>query len=230
MKFLSWLQRLLRSRKHPQSNEKHIERLKDHENAVYVAKEEDYPMWPPPPPEKLLERIDEYWATVKSRKFAAPRGHFEDQPLFVLYRLYECFVLDKVTHYRNQLEYFWRRHQWPVHDIPDPQDPDPARYAFLAGTTYLMARSFNARVKLGLTRDAKPLMSMEEAEKAKKVPHELRPYEKPPDWARLVPPLDKVLTIPADDGTVLESKNDSRADSDFLDKNIIIWTPHIYFT
>ncbi|MCJ1426052.1 hypothetical protein MMC29_003954 [Sticta canariensis] len=160
------LKQLLRSRKHPQSNEKHIERLKDSENAVYVAKE-DYPKWTPPPLEELLDRIDEYCSTVQSRRFAASRGHFEEQLLFALYRLYECFVLDKVTQYRNQLEYFWRKHQWPVHDIPDPQDPDPGRYAFLAGTTYLMARSFNARVKLGLTRDAKPLMSIKEVEKAK---------------------------------------------------------------
>lgn len=230
MQFLKWLKQMLHLRKEPKSNGKHIEPLKDYENATYMAKDEDYPTWPPPPPQVLLDRSDEFWSTVQSRKYAGPRGHFEDQPLFALYRLYECFVLDKVIQYRNVLEYFWRQHQWSVRDIPDPQDTDPARYAFLAGSTYLIARSFNARVKLGLTRNAKPLMSMEEAEEAKRVPDELRPYEKPPDWARLVPPLDETLKIPTDDGTVLDSKSDDRTDPDFLEKNILIWTPHIYFT
>ncbi|RMD42826.1 hypothetical protein DV735_g2249, partial [Chaetothyriales sp. CBS 134920] len=145
----------------------------------------------------------ESWHSIELRKFAAPKGEFEDQPLFALYRLYECFVLDKVRHYRNQLEYFWRQNQWPVSGIPDPQDTDPARYAFLAGVTYLMARSFNARVKIGLTRDAHPIMTMEEAEKAKSVPDELRPYEEPPAWATRVPPLEEVLRIPADDESLL---------------------------
>ena len=48
---------------------------------------------------------------------------------------------------------------------------------FLAGVTYLMVRSYNARVAIGLTRDAPRIMTMKEVEEIE------RPYEKVPLWA-----------------------------------------------
>jgi hypothetical protein len=191
---------------------------------------EDYPVFPPPPPEKILDDAVQYWATVSARKFSAPRGVFEDNSLYALYRLYECFVLDKRFAYRNMLEWLWRQPEWTICDIPDPDDNDPARYAFLAGVTYLIVKSFNARVALGLTRGARPLMSMEEAEEAKSVPHEQRTYERVPGWAEKVPALATTLVIPTQEGEILDDKNDERADADLLKKNILLWTPHIYFT
>jgi hypothetical protein len=196
----------------------------------YVPKAEDYPVWPPKSPSKILTDREAYWQMVNARKFAAPQGQFKDSPESAFYRLYEFFVLDKTIPYRNQLEFFWRRQEWIICEIPDPADPDPSRYAFLAGVTYLMVRSFNQRVSIGLNRGSKPLLIMEEAEALKNVPHEQRHYEQVPAWAERVPPLPDTLIIPTHDGTILDSKDDKRADPDFLKKNILIWTPHIYFT
>ena len=128
------------------------------------------------------------------------------------------------------LEWFWRQPNWPVCEIPDPQDDNPARYAFLACVTYLMVKSYNARVAIGLTRGAPAIMTMDEAEEAKNRPENERPYEKIPLWAEKVPPLAKTLSIPTHDGVTLDSKDDERADQDFLAKNILLWTPHIHFT
>jgi hypothetical protein len=167
---------------------------------------------------------------ISARRYAAPRGVFVDSPTYALYRLYEFIVLDKVFDYRNALEAFWRKQQWAVRDIPDPEDDNPARYAFLAGCTYLLARSFNQRVKLGLQRGMPSLITPEEAEALRNVPDHLRRYESVPDWAANVPPLTTTLVIPTHDGEVLQGKDDKRADPDFLTKNILLWTPHIYFT
>jgi hypothetical protein len=197
---------------------------------VYVPSPEDYPTFPPPPPHAILQAPTEYWTKVSARKFGAPRGVFEDSSLYGLYRLYEFIILDKVFDYRNALEAFWRQHQWAIQAIPDPKDSSPERYAFLAGCTYLLARSFNQRVKLGLQRGMPSLITPEEAEEARNVPDHLRRYESVPEWAMSVPALATTLVIPTHDGVVLESHSDKRADPDFLAKNILLWTPHIYFT
>ena len=190
---------------------------------------EDYPTFPPAAPEEIL-REPAYFRTVQARKYGAPKGVFEDTSLFALYRLYELIVLDKRYAYRNTLEWFWRQHWWPVKEIPDPKDPDPSRYAFLAGTTYLLVRAFNERIARGLRRGANPLISMEEIEEARAQPESQRPYEQVPDWAEQAPPLTETLRIPTDTGVVLETIEDPRADPDFLIKNILLWTPHIHFT
>lgn len=96
-------------------------------------------------------------------------GVFEDTSLFALYRLYELIVLDKVLSYRNALEAFWRTRNWPIQEIEDPKDDDPERYAVLAGCTYLLMRSFNQRVKLGLRRDMPSLITPEEAEMLRQI-------------------------------------------------------------
>ncbi|KAK8050083.1 DNA-binding protein [Apiospora phragmitis] len=178
----------------------------------------------------ILEDPAQYLSVISSRKSAAPQGILKDSPLFALYRLYEFIVLDRVLDYRNCLEAFWRRRDWPVSGIADPADDDPERYAFLAGCTYLMARSFNQRVKLGLNRNMPTLMIPEEAEAARNVPEHLRQWEEVPQWAKSVPPLSQPYALPTDDGEVLETRQDPRADPDFLAKNTVLWTPHIFFT
>ncbi|KAL4960477.1 uncharacterized protein BDV14DRAFT_141914 [Aspergillus stella-maris] len=191
----------------------------------------DFPTFPPPPPEQILQDASSYWESVSARKYACPRGVFEDNSLYALYRLYECFVLDRVFGYRNYLEWFWRQPQWSISEIPDPKDEaEPSRYAFLACVTYLMVRSFNARVKLGLTRSAPAIMSSEEIEEARNRKDGDRPYEEAPRWAAAVAPLVETLYIPNHDGVLLDGKDDERADPDFLARNIVIWTPHIHFT
>ena len=223
-----WWSTLLKGRRRPQANPQNTVPEKGQDE--YVPSPEGYPAFPPPPPKVILQAPSEYWAKVSARKFAAPQGVFEDSSLYALYRLYEFIVLDKVLDYRNALEAFWRQHQWAVHDIPDPKDDDPERYAFLAGCTHLLVRSFNQRVKLGLQRGMSSLITPEEAEEARKVPDHLRRYESVPEWADKVPALATTLVIPTHDGEVLQSDSDERADPDFLAKNILLWTPHIYFT
>lgn len=197
---------------------------------MYETVQEDFPTYPPPPPQAILKDPQAYWEAVCARKYITPEGIFEDSSLYALYRLYECFVLDKVFGYRNWLEWLWRQPQWPICEIPDPKDEDPTRYAFLAGCTYLIVRSFNARVKLGLTRGNHPIMLAEEAEEARNRPDHERRYERVPQWAEDVPPVTDMLAIPTDQGEILHGSEDERADEDFLKKNILIWTPHIHFT
>ncbi|OJD20948.1 hypothetical protein ACJ73_07716, partial [Blastomyces percursus] len=154
----------------------------------------------------------------------------EDNSLYALYRLYEYFVLDEVFACRNVLEWLWRQSRWRISDIADHKDDDPSRYAFLAGTTYLIVRAFNARVKLGLSRNGRALMSVEEAEEARNKPESERQYKKAPLLAENVPALKEILVIPPLDGTILSGATDEQADPDFLAKNIVLWTPHIHFT
>lgn len=196
----------------------------------YTPSPEDYPVFPPPPPRLMIKNRVQHWDTIVARKFGAPQGYFEDSPLFALYRLYEFIVLDRPLDYRNALESFWRRDGWDVQGIPDPHDDNLERYAFLAGCTYLLARSFNQRVKLGLRRDNPSLITPEEAEKARNVPDHFRQWEKVPKWAENVAPLRDTLMLPTHDGVTIKDKDDPRADPDFMAKNILLWTPHIFFT
>ncbi|OAA59866.1 DNA-binding protein [Niveomyces insectorum RCEF 264] len=229
-KLKQWFERLARQWKTSRATRKMPEGPPT-QQAEYVPLPEHYPVFPPPAPRNILRAPEEYWATITARRYAAPQGVFADSPTYALYRLYEFIVLDKVFDYRNVLEAFWRQPQWTVRDIPDPTDGDnPARYAFLAGCTFLLVRSFNQRVKLGLQRGMRSLITPEEAEALKAVPDHLRPYEHVPSWAVDVPPLATTLVIPTHDGEVLVDKDDKRADPDFLAKNILLWTPHIFFT
>lgn len=202
----------------------------EHEEDVYIPRPDDYPTFPPLPPRELLRDPSTHFDKIAARKFGGPQGEFEDRPLYALYRFYEFVVLDSVTNYRNCLEAFWRRADWPVGAIPDPAEPDPERYAFLAGCTYLMVRAFNARVKLGLDRSMPSLITPEEAEELRNRPDHLRSYEAVPEWAEKVPPLGELLVVPTHEGEVLAGKEDGRADPDFLAKGILLWTPHIFFT
>jgi hypothetical protein len=144
--------------------------------------------------------------------------------------LYEFIILDNVFAYHNALEAFWRKHLWAVEDIPDPNDDNPARSAFLAGCAHILVRSFNQRIKIGLGRDMRPLITPEEVEEARNLPEHLRRYERVPSWVAKAPPVAEILVDPTNDGVFLVGKDGRRADPDFLAKNVLLWTPHIYFT
>ncbi|KAG8165545.1 hypothetical protein KVR01_004097 [Diaporthe batatas] len=221
---LSKFRRLLR-RHSPESPAE----TKDKEE-VYKPHPDDFPVFPPPSPRHLIQNADREWARIDQRKYAAPRGIFEDSSLYGLYRLYEVIVLDKVFGYRNGLEAFWRQKTWAIKDIADPKDDDPERYAVLAGCTYLLARSFNERVKRGLDRQMPAIMLHEQVEECRNKPDHLRQYERVPQWAQAVKPLEETLFIPTHEGELLKGKDDERADPDFLEKNIVLWTPHVFFT
>ncbi|KAJ6449678.1 hypothetical protein C8R45DRAFT_849597, partial [Mycena sanguinolenta] len=71
------------------------------------------------------------------------------------YRICEFAVLHDNIRRRNEIEYFCHR-QWPISSFPDPHDFDPERLAFLqvAALTWILCASFNARIAMGLYRDA----------------------------------------------------------------------------
>lgn len=189
-----------------------------------------YPIFPPPPPQEILRRRSDYKASIRARKSLVPEGISADTPLYALYRLYEYFVIDHVTGYRNQLEYFWRQRSWAVEDIPGPKDDDPARYAFLACIPTLLVRSFNERIKLGLARDTPAIISPEEAEQLRTRSESSKTYEELPKRTNNVPALSESLFVPSHDDIVMEGFDDPRASTAFKPKNILIWGPHIYFT
>lgn len=190
----------------------------------------EYPTFPPPPPHEILERRSEYTANLRARKYLVPEGVRADTPLYALYRLYEYFVVDHVTGYRNQLEYFWRQRSWAVRDIPDPKDEDPTRYAFLACVPALLVRSFNERIKLGLARDTPAIISPEEAEELRTRPESSKSYDELPEWTKNVPALSETLVMPSHDDIMMEGFDDPRASDWFKPKNILTWGPHIHFT
>ena len=164
-------------------------RGEDHQHAKSDLYE--CPIFPPPPPQEIMSHQSEYTASIRARKYRIPKGITADTPLYALYRLYELFVVDHVTGYRNQLECFWKRRSWAVRDIPHPKDEDPARDAFLACIPALVVSSFNERIKLGLARDTPAIISPEEAEELRTRPESSKKYEELPGWTNLVPALPK---------------------------------------
>lgn len=190
----------------------------------------EYPIFPPSPPQEILNGRSEYIVAMRARKYRVPEGVSADTPLYSLYRLYEFFVVDHVTGYRSQLEFFWKQRSWAVRDIPDPKDEDPARYAFLACIPALLVRSFNERIKLGLARETPAIISPEEAEELRTRPESSKNYEEVPEWTKNVPALPETLFMPSHDNIVMEGFDDPRASDWFKPKNILIWGPHIHFT
>ena len=155
----------------------------------------------------------------------------QDHPLAALYRIYEHIVLDQHIEIRNELEAFWYHASWGVLDIPDPQDPDPERYAWLACIPALLCLAFNARIKLGLPRDAPPIFTREMLDEWRAQ----KPlYEREPEWTAGVKALPTMLAIPHWDNrkrdfVPLPGFDDTRASQEFASKNILIWQPHIHF-
>ncbi|EEY19834.1 conserved hypothetical protein [Verticillium alfalfae VaMs.102] len=112
-----------------------------------VVSDDLFPCWPPPSPRAILSRRAAYSDSLCRRRYRAPRGVFEDTPVFALYRLYEWIMAGHTVNMRNELEMFWWA-RWPVASIPDPDpdDPDPERRAVLACIPALLVESFNERV------------------------------------------------------------------------------------
>lgn len=188
------------------------------------------PVFPPPPPEEILVHRSDYIKKLRLRKYRIPEGAVRDTPLFALYRLYEFLVVDHVTGYRNQIEFFWKQRDWAVSEIPDPRDSNPSRYAFLACLPALLVRSFNEKIRQGLPRDAPAIISPEQAEEFRTRPEPSKKYEKVPRWTEDVPPLREPLVLRSHDNVVLNGFDDPRASREFKVKNILIWGPHIHFT
>ncbi|ROV96000.1 hypothetical protein VMCG_07997 [Cytospora schulzeri] len=130
------------------------------------------------------------------QKAATTQG---DTPLAALYRLYEYFVAGYSTGLRSEVEFFFNHPTWAVADIPDPQDPDPERYAILAVLPYYLAHAFNRLIKRGLPRGCPAIItSAAEEDELRSRPVVL---EQEPEWVRMVPKLEKGLVIPCKDGS-----------------------------
>jgi hypothetical protein len=182
---------------------------------------------PPPPPREMLRGREIYEVPLLRRRI----DREADTPLNAIYRLYEHIMLDQNIEMRNELEAFWFQPGWPVHEIPDPKDPDPERYAVLAVIPALLVLAFNKRIDLGLPRDAPAIFTMDQLDEWRAQEREL---EKEPEWTANVPPCEQVLKIPHWDNDVrdfvtIDGFDDERASREFAKKNVLIWQPHIHF-
>lgn len=145
-------------------------------------------------------------------------------PLASLYRMYEYLVAGYTVGLRTEIELFFNQPSWAVAHIPDPQDPDPERYAILAVIPSYLVTAFNRLIKRGLPRDSPAIIVSREVE------DELmsRPIvlEQEPGWTTKVPTLEKTLVIPDKEGNEPEEQYQSDR---FMAMNIIMEEPHVLF-
>ncbi|KAK4103758.1 hypothetical protein N658DRAFT_505400 [Parathielavia hyrcaniae] len=145
-------------------------------------------------------------------------------PLASLYRMYEYLVLSDTIGLRNEIEHFFNQPSWAVSAIPDPADPDPERYAILAGLPSYLVIAFNRLIELGLPRGSPGIIAGDAAEE------ELRNrpvvLEEEPGWVTRVPALSQPLVIP--DHCNKEPEEGVRSKR-FLEMNVIVGEPHVLF-
>ena len=145
-------------------------------------------------------------------------------PTASLYRMYEYLVTGYTIGLRSEIEYFYNQPAWTVSNIPDPKDPDPARYAILAVLPYYLVTAFNRLIERGLPRGSPAIIPGEEAEdklRACKVV-----LEEEPKWAVKVPKVEQTLVIPGQSG---KEPNVEDRSTRFLAMNIVAEEPHVLF-
>lgn len=147
-----------------------------------------------------------------------------DTPLAALYRLYEYFVAGNHIGLRDEVEAFFNQPTWAVADIPDPQDPDPERYAIMAVLPYYLVHAFNRLIQRGLPRGCPAIITSVEEEEELRSRAEV--LEKEPGWVTRVPKLEKALVIPSRDGST--PAEDARC-ARFMALNIISEQPYVLF-
>lgn len=169
-----------------------------------------------PSVEYLLQHREEL---LKKGELAKARGASSTASL---YRMYEYFVIGFNNGLRTEIEYFFNK-PWPVSEIPDPQDPDPQRYAILAVLPSYMTAAYNRLIERGLPRGAPAILTREIEDELAAQPKVL---EVEPAWTTAVPKLSEPLVIPNREGGRPE---ESAASPLFLEKNIIAEEPHTLF-
>ncbi|KAH6856706.1 hypothetical protein B0I37DRAFT_351744 [Chaetomium sp. MPI-CAGE-AT-0009] len=145
-------------------------------------------------------------------------------PTASLYRMYEYLVVGYITGLRTEIEYFFNQPSWVVSAIPDPEDPDPERYAILAVLPHYLVTAFNRLIERGLPRGSPAIIAgnaAEDALKSRKVV-----LEEEPSWVAKVPPLPRPLVIPNQSNNAPEGRDRGER---FLRMNIIAEEPHILF-
>ncbi|PYI28868.1 hypothetical protein BP00DRAFT_250112 [Aspergillus indologenus CBS 114.80] len=159
---------------------------------------------------------------------AIPIWRVRDTPLRSIYRLYALFLAGQYDLMGYETEYFFKRPDWKLRYIPDPQDPDPLRYAVVACIVEELHRAVNWRLSLGLRRNGERIYRDREDDP-------WPPYhpEDLPGWTKSVLPIDKALleqSVPAEvlDGhgnLVLQENGTSPI---FAQRNIVTNTGWLY--
>jgi len=90
--------------------------------------------------------------------------------------------------------------------------------------TALMVRAFNRLVEQGLPRNSPAIIMDPEV-----LAEQPKILEEVPSWAFSAPNLETPFSIPNEKGEFLEGPGDLKACKEFLEKNIWIEEPHIYF-
>jgi hypothetical protein len=156
-------------------------------------------------------------------------GQVAETPLAQLYRIYTYILMDDHEQINFHLEALWQQ-PWRIRNIPDPLDPEPERYAFLACTAALVCRLFNGKINAGMHRPNAARLGWWKFRRSK---FEEAGREKAPAWAERVPPLEETLTICQFDckyqRITLESFDDFRASPEFAKKNILLTSANIDF-
>ncbi|KAL1840579.1 hypothetical protein VTJ49DRAFT_311 [Mycothermus thermophilus] len=160
----------------------------------------------------LLSHRDE-----RSGKRALCEGN---TPVASLYRMYEYLVVGYNTGLRTEIEYFFNQPSWSVSAIPDPEDPDPERYAILSVLPSYLAMAFNRLIERGLVRAAPAIIMPDMEDEMRNRPQVL---EEEPSWAAQVPALEQTLIIPD------ESNKTPKEDWRFIEKKVIVEEPHVLF-
>ena len=159
------------------------------------------PPLPPSVPDLLSDRSS-VWRRHPLHDHPSFRNHLPDSPLASLYRLYEFFVTDHAGAFRMETNWFRENVKWAVHDIPDPKDADPLRYAILAGLVEVLVFGFNYVVNLGLPRGSPAVISNFEILAAQP-----KKFDTPPEWALKVAPLAEKVFVPNEKGQFVKEEH-----------------------
>ncbi|KAF2220962.1 hypothetical protein BDZ85DRAFT_283862 [Elsinoe ampelina] len=177
------------------------------------------PLAVPPPPRTLLS------GTVHTSDYDMPRDVARDSALTFAYRIYLSILADDPVGIINDIQSFWGRATLVLEETPDPHDPEPDRYAFVAGVMYLLADAFNHNIELGLPRGAPVIITDEMEDEFKRRP---KRREKVPQWAEDARPCAEPLVIPDKNGH-LPGKDCRKTDKLLQKKNIVAFEQGIYF-
>lgn len=147
-------------------------------------------------------------------------------PTATLYRMYEYLVVGYEFGLRSEIQFCFNqpKPRWAVSAIPDPADPDPARYAVLAALPHYLVKAFNWLIERGLPRGSPAIISGEEEMDALKAQPVV--LEEVPAWVAKVPPLAERLVIPTPSG---DEVPESAWSEHFLEKNIVVQEPSVIF-
>lgn len=171
--------------------------------------------------------IDSHFGYIHNLR-AIPIWRARDTPLRSIYRLYELHLADDYALMGWETEYFFFRPEWKLKDIPDPQDPDPLRYAVIASIVEELHEAVNWRLSLGLRRNRAHVYREDDSD-----PWPPFTPEELPSWTIRVPPIDKEIlkesvppeSLDAEGNLVLEENGKGQ---NFARRNIISNTGWLY--